>query len=127
MTKTEFNSEKKKETENEKHNVSYHKDKNKRKISYFPCSIAKMPMFSGPYESWTRVSFFPNLLAYPSKSTQQLPFRESKGNKEVKGSCKEWLLLTRKWRGWGGGGGVVTAVLLEGTQIKPNDLCVLSN
>lgn len=81
-----------------------------------------MPTFSGPYEKPTSVSFFPNQVACPSETSQQLPFTGSMGL----GSKMLFWRVTFIYQKLELGGGIL-AILMEGTQIKLNDLCVLSN
>lgn len=46
-------------------------------------------MFSGPDENWTSLSFISYWVASTAEAPQQLPFTESMGNKEEKGSSEQ--------------------------------------
>lgn len=80
-------------------------------------------MFSGPDENWTSLSFISYWVASTADAPQQLPFTESMGNKEEKRLFWTVTFIYQKLE-WGRRD---FSYLLEGTQIKPNDLCVLSN
>lgn len=46
-------------------------------------------MFSAPDENWTSLSFISYWVASTAEAPQQLPFTESMGNKEEKGSSEQ--------------------------------------